>query len=69
VAQRASDIDVVMINGYGFPKWEGGPVFWAGECGAAALDKDLDWLAEFSGPGFVRGDLYVRLLLPSSGNT
>jgi len=63
VAQRASDIDVVMVNGYGFPKWEGGPVFWAGERGAEALDKDLGWLAEFSGPGFVRGDPYVRLLL------
>jgi len=56
VAQRASDIDVVLINGYGFPKWEGGPVFWAQERGAAELEKDLDWLAELSGPGFIRGN-------------
>ena len=29
VASRASDVDVVMVNGYGFPRWEGGPLFWA----------------------------------------
>lgn len=30
IAQRAEDIDVVMINGYGFPRWRGGPMFMAG---------------------------------------
>lgn len=27
IAARAEDIDVVMINGYGFPRWCGGPMF------------------------------------------
>jgi 3-hydroxyacyl-CoA dehydrogenase len=27
VALRASDIDLVMINGYGYPAWRGGPMF------------------------------------------
>ncbi len=27
VAAQASDIDVVMVNGYGFPRWHGGPMF------------------------------------------
>jgi 3-hydroxyacyl-CoA dehydrogenase len=57
VAQRSSDIDVVLVNGYGFPKWEGGPVFWARERGAEQLAADIDWLASVSGPGFVRGDV------------
>jgi 3-hydroxyacyl-CoA dehydrogenase len=30
IAARASDIDVVMINGYGFPAHKGGPMFAAG---------------------------------------
>ena len=30
IAQRASDIDLVMINGYGFPAYNGGPMFAAG---------------------------------------
>jgi 3-hydroxyacyl-CoA dehydrogenase len=29
IAQRASDIDVVWLNGYGWPAWTGGPMFWA----------------------------------------
>ena len=28
IAQRASDIDVVWINGYGFPRHRGGPMYW-----------------------------------------
>ncbi|MGB3803481.1 MAG: 3-hydroxyacyl-CoA dehydrogenase NAD-binding domain-containing protein [Sphingopyxis granuli] len=42
-AQRASDIDVVWIYGYGWPVYRGGPMFWAGLEGtdkiAAALEK------------------------------
>lgn len=29
IAQRASDVDVVYVNGYGFPAWRGGPMFHA----------------------------------------
>jgi 3-hydroxyacyl-CoA dehydrogenase len=57
VAERATDVDVVLVNGYGFPRWEGGPVFWARERGAAALQDDMLWLAGLCGPGFVAGDL------------
>jgi len=27
IASKASDIDVVMVNGYGFPRWRGGPMY------------------------------------------
>lgn len=63
VAERATDVDVVLVNGYGFPRWEGGPVFWARDRGSAALQEDMGWLADLSGPGFVAGDL--RYLLPT----
>ncbi|WBY17435.1 3-hydroxyacyl-CoA dehydrogenase NAD-binding domain-containing protein [Erythrobacteraceae bacterium WH01K] len=33
MAQRASDIDVVWINGYGWPLTTGGPMFWADTIG------------------------------------
>jgi 3-hydroxyacyl-CoA dehydrogenase len=33
VAYRASDIDVVWTSGYGFPRWRGGPMFYADELG------------------------------------
>ena len=36
IALRASDIDVVYINGYGFPAWRGGPMYWAQRAGLRA---------------------------------
>lgn len=57
VAERATDVDVALVNGYGFPRREGGPVYWARQRGEAALGADLDWLQQVSGPGFVRGDM------------
>jgi len=30
IALRASDIDLVLINGYGYPAWRGGPMYRAG---------------------------------------
>jgi 3-hydroxyacyl-CoA dehydrogenase len=37
VAQRASDIDVVWVQGYGFPAYKGGPMYMADELGAAEI--------------------------------
>jgi 3-hydroxyacyl-CoA dehydrogenase len=62
VAERATDVDVALVNGYGFPRWEGGPVFWARQRGQAALQADLDELAAHSGPGFVRAATLQPLL-------
>lgn len=53
VATDASDCDVALVNGYGFPRWHGGPTFIAAEMGRTALDKELQELASLSGPGFV----------------
>ena len=61
VATRASDVDVAMVHGYGFPRWVGGPVQWARRRGSEALARDLDELAAQSGAGFVRGDPAVLL--------
>jgi len=41
IAQRASDIDVVWVYGYGWPVYRGGPMFWADTVG---LDKIVDGL-------------------------
>jgi 3-hydroxyacyl-CoA dehydrogenase len=54
VAHRAGDIDVVLVNGYGFPSWVGGPVHWARTQPRARLEQELDQLAAASGFGAVR---------------
>jgi len=61
VASRASDIDVVLVQGYGFPRWEGGPVFWARQQDRAVLTRDLQTLAREAGHGFVLADLSILL--------
>jgi len=59
VASRASDIDVVLVHGYGFPRWEGGPVFWARQQNREALTQEIKDLASQCGEGFVPADLSV----------
>jgi 3-hydroxyacyl-CoA dehydrogenase len=29
LASRASDLDVIWVNGYGFPRWRGGPMYFS----------------------------------------
>ncbi len=41
MAQRASDIDVVWINGYGWPLYTGGPMFWAQTIGLDTVVEGL----------------------------
>ena len=43
MAIRASDIDIIWINGYGWPIYEGGPMFYGSLIG---YDKILSWLQE-----------------------
>jgi 3-hydroxyacyl-CoA dehydrogenase len=57
VAVRPSDVDVVLVQGYGFPRWEGGPVFWARRQDRARLEADLQALGREAGHGFVVGNL------------
>ena len=41
IALRASDIDVVYIYGYGFPKYRGGPMYYADQLGIQNIYRDI----------------------------
>ncbi|MCL4188913.1 MAG: enoyl-CoA hydratase/isomerase family protein, partial [Rhodobacteraceae bacterium] len=46
VALRPSDIDVVMLHGYGYPRWRGGPMRTADHVGLLVIRKQLlGWAA------------------------
>ena len=45
VAQRSGDMDIVYINGYGFPIWRGGPMFYANQLG---LSEVINKMGNFS---------------------
>jgi len=61
VANRPADVDVVLVQGYGFPRWEGGPVFWARRQDRQGLEAELQQMAREAGHGFVLGNLDALL--------
>lgn len=49
IVDRSSDIDVVWLMGYGFPRSLGGPMFYAGQVGAAQVVATLRHYASAQG--------------------
>ncbi len=46
IAQRALDIDMVWVFGYGFPKYRGGPMFYADTLGLSNIKSMIDGFAK-----------------------
>jgi len=61
IAIRASDVDVVYVNGYGFPAYRGGPMFWAQEIGFAQVIETMRKLAPTHGQRWRPAPLLERL--------
>lgn len=49
IAIRASDVDIVYVNGYGFPAYRGGPMFWAQQTGFEKVIETMRKLAPTHG--------------------
>jgi 3-hydroxyacyl-CoA dehydrogenase len=49
IAQRASDIDVVYLAGYGFPPWRGGPMLYADTSGLFNVTRRMREFAAMPG--------------------
>jgi 3-hydroxyacyl-CoA dehydrogenase len=70
MAQRASDIDVVWVYGYGWPVYRGGPMFWADTVGLQEIVEGLKRQEQRMGSDFSfsklllekaeRGDKFTR---------
>tara|TARA_B100001175_G_scaffold311386_1_gene315747 strand:- start:5558 stop:7768 length:2211 start_codon:yes stop_codon:yes gene_type:complete len=62
VAQRAADIDVVYINGYGFPIWRGGPMHHANSMGLDVVIEKLEKYREITGSDVYKpSDMLIKL--------
>jgi 3-hydroxyacyl-CoA dehydrogenase len=57
VARQPGDIDVVLVQGYGYARLKGGPVFQALRMAPAEVAAMVDAVATATGFGFRRGDL------------
>ena len=60
MAQRASDIDVVWVYGYGWPVYRGGPMHWADAEGLSRIVEGLRNQQERMGSEFSLSELLVR---------
>ena len=69
IAQRASDIDTVWINGYGWPRYRGGPMFWADEQGLPQILTKLQAFEARHGAAFAPSPLIERLIVRNKGFT
>jgi 3-hydroxyacyl-CoA dehydrogenase len=61
IAQRASDIDVIYVYGYGFPAYRGGPMHHADQTGLREVLMDLQRFHEQHGDTWTPAPLLERL--------
>jgi 3-hydroxyacyl-CoA dehydrogenase len=60
-AYRASDIDVMWLHGFGFPRYRGGLMFWADTVGAKEILRQIDeWHSRY-GARWKPSDLLLRI--------
>ena len=68
VVSRPSDVDVVWLTGYGFPRVRGGPLFHADRLGAAQVLARIEALRERFGEAYWSpAPLLVRLAASGRG--
>lgn len=61
IVPRALDIDVVLMAGYGFPRWRGGPMFEADRIGLDVILADVRAVQTLAGPPFAPAPLLEDL--------
>ena len=67
IALRAGDIDVTFCHGYGFPKYLGGPMFWAEHYGLERILATMQELNARLGPRYRPAPLLERLAASGKG--
>ena len=67
LALRASDIDVIWMHGYGFPRYRGGPMFWADLVGLRTVYDTMSRLHDEHGEWLKPAPLLERLAREGKG--
>ncbi|MFL1463209.1 3-hydroxyacyl-CoA dehydrogenase NAD-binding domain-containing protein [Roseococcus sp. DSY-14] len=67
IASRAVDIDVVFCNGFGWPAFRGGPMFWADRMGLKAVRDKLAHYAAATGDANLKPAALIEKLAAEGG--
>lgn len=66
IALRSGDIDLVWVNGYGFPAWLGGPMYYAEQIGLENILNTIrhyrETLGEYGNMWFEPAPLLEKLV-------
>ncbi len=68
IAARPSDIDLVWVNGYGFPIGKGGPMFWADLEGLKKIVERLEYWHERTGKEVFKPSPLLRQLAETNAS-
>ncbi|WP_245624416.1 3-hydroxyacyl-CoA dehydrogenase NAD-binding domain-containing protein [Belnapia moabensis] len=68
VASRPIDIDVIFVNGFGWPAFRGGPMFWADRMGLKAVRDKLAHYAEATGDRNLQPCALIEKLAAEGGS-
>jgi 3-hydroxyacyl-CoA dehydrogenase len=69
IAERAADVDVVQVHGYGFPRWRGGPMHYAASAtggGATLITTATAVTSAVSGTGDTAAAWLVKRQVPTT---
>ena len=67
IAARPVDIDIIWIYGYGFPRYRGGPMFWADQVGVKKVYETIKRLHETHGDWLKPAPLLEKLAREGKG--
>jgi 3-hydroxyacyl-CoA dehydrogenase len=68
IAARSADIDVIWCNGYGYPRYRGGPMFYADTLGLARVVERIGHYAVTLGDRYWRPAALLERLARSGGS-
>ena len=68
IAYRAIDIDVIFVNGFGWPAFRGGPMFFADRLGLKAVRDKLAHYAEATGDRNLQPAALIETLAKEGGS-
>ncbi len=68
IAARAIDIDVIFANGFGWPAWRGGPMFFADRMGLKNVRDKLAHYAETTGDPNLKPAALIEKLAAEGGS-
>ncbi|MCB4823665.1 3-hydroxyacyl-CoA dehydrogenase NAD-binding domain-containing protein [Roseicella aerolata] len=68
IAYRPVDIDVIFVNGFGWPAFRGGPMFFADRLGLKAVRDKLAHYAETTGDANLRPAALIEKLAKEGGS-